>query len=57
MLNDSYLLNNDNTFALPLMTLNNTFVFDADPLTNPNYRSKPLIDPPQTRFFQCLPHF
>ena len=33
-MNDSYILNPDNTFVLPLIFLNNTYVFDMNKLTS-----------------------
>ena len=32
IINDSYLLNRDNSFAMPLTLLNNTYVFDMNPI-------------------------
>ena len=32
-MNDSYILNRDNSFALPLITLDNTYVFNINPYT------------------------
>ena len=45
-MNDSYLLNQDNTFAMPLTILNETYVFNPFPNLN---ESKPLIVPRYTQ--------